>query len=434
MSKPEIITFGCRLNSFESEVMRTKMSEAGVEKAIVVNTCAVTNEAVRQSRQSIRKLRCDNPDVRIIVTGCAAQINPGQYEKMDEVDFIIGNDDKMNALTWQGLRAGELTRVKVNDIFAVEETARHMIKGFGGRARAYVQIQNGCDHRCTFCIIPYGRGNSRSVPAGDIVEQIRCLCGEGFNEVVLTGVDITAYGADLPGSLTLGKLSAKILALVPELARLRISSIDAVECDDALLELITHEPRLMPHLHVSLQAGDDMILKRMKRRHNTSKAVEFCAMIRERRPDMVFGADIIAGFPTESDEMFENSLRHVDDCGLTYLHVFPFSAREGTPAARMPQLNGVVVKQRAARLREKGAQRLDQYLKSQQGQTVQVLVERGLIGRTPQFAEIRLDQPARSGAMIKALVTGVSDDHMLLGQSVMDESAREEIVLWERAL
>ncbi len=439
MSKPEIITFGCRLNSFESEVMRTKMNEAGVEKAIVVNTCAVTNEAVRQSRQSIRRLRRDNPDVRIIVTGCAAQINPGQYEAMDEVDFIIGNDDKMNTQTWQGLQAGSLERVKVNDIFAVEETAGHMIKGFGGRARAYVQIQNGCDHRCTFCIIPYGRGNSRSVPAGDIVEQIHRLCGEGFSEVVLTGVDITAYGADLPGNLTLGKLSAKILKLVPELARLRISSIDAVECDEALLELIKNEPRLMPHLHLSLQAGDDMILKRMKRRHNTSKAVEFCAMIRELRPDMVFGADIIAGFPTESDLMFENSLRHVDDCGLTYLHVFPFSAREGTPAARMPQMNGSVVKQRAARLRAKGAQRLQQYLISQQGQIFEVLVERELIGRTPQFTEIRLDQPAnasgiRAGAMIKALVTGVSDDHMLLGQSMMGQSPREEAVPGEKRL
>ncbi len=434
MSKPEIITFGCRLNSFESEVMRTRMSEAGVAKAIVVNTCAVTNEAVRQSRQSIRKLRRDNPDARIIVTGCAAQINPDQYEKMPEVDFIIGNEEKMHAATWQGLQAGQLERVRVNDIFALEEMAGHMISGFGGRARAYVQIQNGCDHRCTFCIIPYGRGQSRSVPAGDIVEQIRVLCAQGFGEVVLTGVDITAYGADLPGSLTLGKLSTKILTLVPELARLRISSIDAVECDDALLELITNEPRLMPHLHLSLQAGDDMILKRMKRRHNTSEAVAFCDMIRERRPDMVFGADIIAGFPTESDEMFENSLRHIDDCGLTYLHVFPFSARAGTPAARMPQLNGAVIKQRAARLRNKGARRLAQYLKSQQGQVVEVLMERETIGRTPQFTEIRLDQPARAGAMIQALVTGVSDDHMLLGQSMRDRNLLEKLVPGESRL
>ena len=434
MSKPEIVTFGCRLNSFESEVMRTKMIEAGVERAIVVNTCAVTNEAVRQSRQSIRKLHRDNPDARIIVTGCAAQINPAQYEEMSEVDFIIGNDDKMSGQTWLGLQAGKLARVKVNDIFAVEETAGHMIKGFGGRARAYVQIQNGCDHRCTFCIIPFGRGNSRSVPAGEVVEQIRRLCGEGFREVVLTGVDITAYGFDLPGSLTLGKLSAKILELVPELSRLRISSIDAIESDEALLELIEHEPRLMPHLHLSLQAGDDMILKRMKRRHNTSEAVEFCEMIRERRPDMVFGADIIAGFPTESDEMFENSLRHVDECGLTYLHVFPFSAREGTPAARMPQLNGTVVKQRAARLRKKGEQRLEAYLKSRRGHVVEVLVEREHIGRTPQFTEIRLDQLVTSGSVIRALVTGVSDDHMLLGEVMTDDSHLDERVLKESHL
>ncbi len=321
MSKPEIITFGCRLNSFESEVMRSKIAAAGVEKAIVVNTCAVTGEAVRQSRQSIRKLRRKHPDARIIVTGCAAQIDPAQYEKMPEVDYIIGNGDKMQSRTWLGVRDGELERVRVNDIFAVRETAGHMISGFGGRARAYVQIQNGCDHRCTFCIIPFGRGHSRSVPAGDVIEQIRRLCDEGFVEVVLTGVDITAYGCDLPGSMTLGKLSAKILALVPELARLRISSIDALESDEALLEVVASEQRLMPHLHLSLQAGDDMILKRMKRRHNTDDAVEFCMKLRTQRPDMVFGADFIAGFPTESDQMFENTLKHVDDCGLSHLHV-----------------------------------------------------------------------------------------------------------------
>lgn len=416
MSKAEIITFGCRLNSFESEVMRTKIADAGVEKAIVVNTCAVTSEAVRQSRQSIRKLRRDHPDARIVVTGCAVQVDPSQYEKMDEVDFIIGNGEKMESNTWLGLQAGELERVKVNDIFAVQETAGHMISGFGGRARAYVQIQNGCDHRCTFCIIPFGRGNSRSVPVGDVIEQIRRLCDEGFGEVVLTGVDITAYGSDLPGSMTLGKLSAKILKLVPDLARLRISSIDALESDEALLDVIASEDRLMPHLHLSLQAGDDMILKRMKRRHNTAQAVEFCAKIKELRPDMVFGADFIAGFPTETDLMFENTLRHVDECGLTYLHVFPFSAREGTPAARMPQLNGTIVKARARRLRAKGQQRLDHYLKSQNGRVVDVLVEREHIGRTPQFTEIRLDRSASSGDVIQALVTGVTDDHMLRGE------------------
>ncbi len=434
MSKPEIITFGCRLNSFESEVMRAKIVEAGLEQAVVVNTCAVTNEAVRQSRQSIRKLRRQHPSAKIIVTGCAAQIDPTQYEQMEEVDFIIGNDEKMAGDTWKALGAGVLERSKVNDIFAVRETAGHMISGFGGRARAYVQIQNGCDHRCTFCIIPFGRGHSRSVPAGDIVEQIRRLCDQGFMEVVLTGVDITDYGADLPGRMTLGKLSAKILQLVPKLRRLRISSIDAVECDEALLELIEREPRLMPHLHLSLQSGDDMILKRMKRRHLTQDAVDFCNKIRELRPDMVFGADIIAGFPTESEAMFENSLRHVDDCGLTYLHVFPFSAREGTPAARMPQVNGTVIRQRAARLREKGRERLDFYLRSQIGRKVEVLVERELIGRTKQFTEMRLDRPAAPGQIVCALVSGVSDDHMLQGRSLRQDDGMNQTVLEESRL
>ena len=293
-----------------------------------------------------------------------------------------------------------------------------MISGFGARARAYVQIQNGCDHRCTFCIIPFGRGNSRSVPAGDVIEQIRTLCGEGYSEIVLTGVDITDYGSDLPGSLTLGKLSAKILTMIPELARLRISSIDAIESDEALLDVIASEQRLMPHLHLSLQAGDDMTLKRMKRRHNTQQAVEYCSRLIELRPDMVFGADIIAGFPTESDEMFENTLRHVDECGLTYLHVFPFSTRAGTPAERMPQVNGAVIKQRAKRLRRKGEQRLDAYLRAQAGQRVEVLMERDFIGRTPQFAAIKLDQPLTPGAITTAHITGITDNQMLQGERV----------------
>ncbi|MCF6200109.1 MAG: tRNA (N(6)-L-threonylcarbamoyladenosine(37)-C(2))-methylthiotransferase MtaB [Hyphomicrobiaceae bacterium] len=428
MSEPEIITFGCRLNSYESEVMRAKLIEAGVGKAFVINSCAVTNEAVRQSRQTIRKLRREHPEARIIVTGCAAQIDPAPYDAMPEVDFVIGNGEKMQASTWQGLAAGELERVRVNDIFSVRETASHMISGFGGRARAYVQIQNGCDHRCTFCIIPFGRGNSRSVPAGDVVEQIARLSGQGFAEIVLTGVDITDYGVDLPGKMSLGKLCDKILALVPELARLRISSIDAIESDEALLELIAHEQRLMPHLHLSLQAGDPMILKRMKRRHSPQQAVDYCDKLRALRPDIVFGADFIAGFPTETDEMFENTLNHVEACGLTWLHVFPFSPREGTPAARMPQVNGVIVKERARRLRDKGRTRVEAYLKGQLGQETDVLVERDGFGRTPQFAPIRLDAPVRfdgksvAGDIIRARITDIDEKNQLLGTCVQEEN------------
>ncbi len=421
MSEPEIITFGCRLNSYESEVMRASLVKAGVTQAFVINSCAVTNEAVRQSRQTIRKLRRDHPQARIIVTGCAAQIDPAPYDAMPEVDFVIGNGEKMQASTWQGLAAGELERVRVNDIFSVRETASHMISGFGGRARAYVQIQNGCDHRCTFCIIPFGRGNSRSVPMGDVVEQIRRLSGEGFAEIVLTGVDITDYGADLPGQMSLGKLCGKILTLVPDLARLRISSIDAIESDEALLELIADEPRLMPHLHLSLQAGDPMILKRMKRRHSPQQAVDYCAHIRELRPDMVFGADFIAGFPTETDEMFENTLRHVDECGLTWLHVFPFSPREGTPAARMPQVNGAVIKERARRLRAKGQQCVEAYLKTQIGQMTDVLLERDGFGRTPQFARIRLNRDGAAGDIVGARITDMDETNQLLGTCMQEE-------------
>ncbi len=426
MSEPEIITFGCRLNSFESEVMRAKIIAAGVDKAVLVNTCAVTNEAVRQSRQSIRRLRREHPEARIIVTGCAVQVDPDRYEAMEEVDFIIGNEDKMQPETWQLLGAGKLERVRVNDISAVRETAGHMISGFGGRARAYVQIQNGCDHRCTFCIIPFGRGPSRSVPAGDVVAQIRSLCDEGFAEIVLTGVDITDYGADLPGRMTLGRLSAKILEHVPQLARLRISSIDAVESDEALLELVAGEPRLMPHLHLSLQAGDDMILKRMKRRHTTKQAVEFCEKLRSLRPDLVFGADLIAGFPTESEQMFENTLRHVEDCGLTYLHVFPFSARKGTPAARMPRLNGAVIRERAKRLRQLGEKRLDLYLNALDGQEVQVLVEQGCRGRTAHFAEVELDRAFAPGALVRARVSGLERSRILRGTALSEPASLAE--------
>jgi threonylcarbamoyladenosine tRNA methylthiotransferase MtaB len=352
MSEIEIITFGCRLNAYESEVMRQHAAEAGLEAAVIVNTCAVTSESVRQARQAIRKARRARPDAKIVVTGCAAQVDPDAFARMAEVDHVIGNQEKTEAATFRSLGIADSERVKVNDIMSVHETAGHLVEGFGGQARAYVQIQNGCDHRCTFCIIPFGRGPSRSVPAGEVVAQVRKLVDNGYAEIVLTGVDITAYGGDLPGALSLGKLVAKILKLVPELPRLRLSSIDSIEADAALMQAIADEERLMPHLHLSLQAGDDLTLKRMKRRHSRAHAVGFCDEVRRLRPDMVFGADLIAGFPTESEAMFAGSLALVDDCGLTFLHVFPFSARPGTPAARMRQVNGAVIAERAAKLRE----------------------------------------------------------------------------------
>ncbi|MGB6427643.1 MAG: tRNA (N(6)-L-threonylcarbamoyladenosine(37)-C(2))-methylthiotransferase MtaB, partial [Methyloceanibacter sp.] len=374
MSEIEIITFGCRLNAYESEVMRKHAENAGLEAAVIVNTCAVTQESVRQARQAIRKARRQRPDAKIVVTGCAAQIDPAAFAAMAEVDHVIGNHEKTQGATFRAL-GGETERVRVNDIMSVTETAGHLIEGFGGQARAYVQIQNGCDHRCTFCIIPFGRGPSRSVPAGEVVAQIRKLVENGYAEIVLTGVDVTAYGGDLPGEMTLGKLVAKVLKLVPELPRLRLSSIDSVEADAALLQVIAEEPRLMPHLHLSLQAGDNLTLKRMKRRHSREHAVGFCDEVRRLRPDMVFGADLIAGFPTESDAMFAGSLALIDDCGLTFLHVFPFSARPGTPAARMRQLNGAIVSERAARLRQKGVAALRRHLAGAEGRHIEVLME-----------------------------------------------------------
>ncbi|MBN9353642.1 MAG: tRNA (N(6)-L-threonylcarbamoyladenosine(37)-C(2))-methylthiotransferase MtaB, partial [Hyphomicrobium denitrificans] len=334
MSEPEVITLGCRLNAYESEVMRRHAQDAGLDDAIIVNTCAVTGEAVRQASQTIRRLRRDRPNARIIVTGCAAQTEAQRFADMPEVDHVVGNGEKMLAETFAGLSIASSARVQVNDIMAVREQASHMIEGFGSRTRAYVAIQNGCDHRCTFCIIPFGRGPSRSVPAGEVVTQVRRLVANGYAEIVLTGVDITSYGRDLPGVATLGKLVRQVLKHVPDLARLRLSSIDQVEADEDLMIALGEEERLMPHLHLSMQAGDDMTLKRMKRRHSRADAIAFCERARALRPDVVFGADLIAGFPTETDAMFENSLKIVDECGLTYLHVFPFSPRRGTPAAR----------------------------------------------------------------------------------------------------
>jgi threonylcarbamoyladenosine tRNA methylthiotransferase MtaB len=404
MSNIEIITFGCRLNAYESEVMREHAGAAGLGPTVIVNTCAVTQESVRQARQAIRRARRDNPQARIVVTGCAAQIEPARFADMAEVDHVIGNGEKTDRATFLAFGSGDSERVKVNDIMSVTETAGHLIDGFGAQARAYVQVQNGCDHRCTFCIIPYGRGPSRSVPAGEVVAQVRKLVANGYAEIVLTGVDITAYGADLPGELTLGKLVTKILALVPELKRLRLSSIDSIEADPALLKAIAEEERLMPHLHLSLQAGDDLTLKRMKRRHSRAHAVEFCAEVRKLRPDIVFGADLIAGFPTESDAMFENSLSLIDECGLTFLHVFPFSARPGTPAARMRQVNGAVVAARAASLREKGVAALQRHLVNAKGRHIQVLMEREGRGRAGDFTPVRIDAGERPAKVIEAVV------------------------------
>jgi len=393
VNKPvDIINFGCRLNAYEAEVMRSHADTAGLENAVVINTCAVTAEAQRQARQTIRRARRDRPDARIIVTGCAAQVDGPAFAAMDEVDLVVGNEEKLKADTW---RAGALdfglageTPVRVNDIMQVKETALHMLDGFGERTRAFVQVQTGCDHRCTFCIIPFGRGNSRSVGAGEVVAQIRTLVASGCPEVVLSGVDITSYGKDLPGQPSLGNLVRRILKTVPELKRLRISSIDSVEADEDLLIAIEEEERLMPHLHLSLQAGDDMILKRMKRRHLRDDAIRFCDDVRRRRPDVVFGADIIAGFPTETDEMFENSIRLVDDCGLTFLHEFPYSVRPGTPAAKMPQVNGADIKARARALRKAGEKQLSGFVAAQVGQTMDVLFETETRGRTPHYLNV----------------------------------------------
>lgn len=407
--KPLIETFGCRLNAYESEAIRELADEAGLQNSIIVNTCAVTAEAVRQSRQRIRRLRRENPDSKVIVTGCAAQIEPETYAAMPEVDLVIGNLEKMQSGTWDQIAApdfvGKTEKILVNDIMSATETAGHLIDGFGTRARAYVQVQNGCDHRCTFCIIPYGRGNSRSVPAGVVVEQIARLVDKGYNEVVLTGVDMTSWGDDLPGKPPLGDLVQRILKMVPDLPRLRISSIDSIEADPALIDAIASEQRLMPHLHLSLQAGDNMILKRMKRRHLRDDAIKFCEDTRRARPDIVFGADIIAGFPTETDQMFENSLKLVEECGLTWLHVFPFSARTGTPAAKMPPVNGVAIKARARRLREIGAQAVTQHLDAQIGHSVPVLFENETMGRTPGFAEVIVNRPQKPGSISQIALT-----------------------------
>lgn len=408
----ETITLGCRLNLYESEAMRNLAEDAGLSNVVLVNTCAVTGEAVRQARQTIRRARKQKPEALIVVTGCAAQIDPGMFAAMPEVDRVIGNAEKAEPKTFIALAAGQTERVLVNDIMSVRETAGHLIDGVQDRARAYVQVQNGCDHRCTFCIIPFGRGNSRSVPAGEVVAMIGRLVAKGVPEVVLSGVDMTSWGADLPGQPTLGDLVQRILKLVPDLKRLRLSSVDAVEIDDTLFRLFAEEERMMPHLHLSLQHGADMILKRMKRRHTRDDAILLAARLRAARPDIAFGADLIAGFPTETEAHFADSLALVDEVGLAFLHVFPFSPRPETPAARMPQLDKATIKARAALLRDKGQQALAAYLDSQIGTMQTVLIERDGKGRLNSFAEIQVPG-GQAGALIQARVTGRADSYLL---------------------
>ena len=401
-SDVEIVTFGCRLNAYESEAIRARAAEDGLADAVVFNTCAVTGEAVRQARQAIRKARRERPGARLIVTGCAAQIDPAAFAAMPEVDLVLGNAEKAAPGAYQPTEA----RVRVNDIFSVRETAGHLIDGLTDRARAYVEVQNGCDHRCTFCVIPYGRGNSRSAAAGEVVEQVRRLSAQGYREVVLTGVDITSWGSDLPGAPTLGQLVARILKLAPDLPRLRLSSIDAAEIDADLMRCLATEERLQPHLHLSLQAGDDMILKRMKRRHSRQQGLDLIAAVRAVRPDTAFGADLIAGFPTETEEMFANTLSLIDEGGLSYLHVFPYSARPGTPAAKMPPVNGKVIKDRALRLRAKGDEALARHLQRKIGRTVSGLVEKAGLARAEDFTEIVFEGVAEPGAIVALSVTG----------------------------
>jgi threonylcarbamoyladenosine tRNA methylthiotransferase MtaB len=413
----EVVTFGCRLNAAESEVIRREAERAGLADTVVINSCAVTAEAVRQARQAIRALRRERPQAKIVVTGCAAQTEPQTFLAMPEIDQVVGNGEKLTAAAWTQTRAAfdfpDAPKSIVNDIMTVTQATPYLIDAFAGRTRAFVAVQNGCDHRCTFCIIPYGRGNSRSVPMGAVVEDVRRLVGNGYCEVVVTGVDITSYGADLPGAPRLGTLVKQILKHVPELKRLRLSSIDSVEADRDLLDAFAQDARLMPHLHLSLQAGDDLILKRMKRRHARDDAIAFCNTVRRLRPDVVFGADMIAGFPTETEAMFDNSLALVDNCGLTHLHVFPFSPRPGTPAARMPQLARDVVKERARRLRERGAHALRRHLESEIGATRQVLTESDKMGRTEQFTPVKLAASIEPGVIIDLKIAAHDGRHLL---------------------
>ncbi|WP_375645371.1 tRNA (N(6)-L-threonylcarbamoyladenosine(37)-C(2))-methylthiotransferase MtaB [Bartonella sp. AA56HLJMS] len=415
----EIVTFGCRLNSYESEIIRKESTSSGLDQlkdgAIIFNTCAVTAEAVRQAKQAIRKARRENPHARIIVTGCAAQTEAQNFASMTEVDLVLGNEDKLHAHSYRqlpdfGINHSE--KVHINDIMEVQKIAPHMVSAMQERTRAFVQVQNGCDHRCTFCIIPYGRGPSRSVPMGAVIEQIKKLIGGGIQEVVLTGVDLTSYGHDLPGKATLGKLTSAILHHVPDLARLRLSSIDSIEADEELINLLAYETRIMPHLHLSLQAGDNMILKRMKRRHLREHAIQFCQELRAKRSTMVYGADLIAGFPTETEEMFQNSLALIKDCNLTHLHVFPFSPREGTPAARMPQINRKIIKLRAEKLRKAGDMAYKKHLAHLQNSLQTILVEKDEIGRTEDYTLVQV-KGAKAGTIVQALIVDHDGDKLI---------------------
>ncbi len=406
----EIITLGCRLNAYESDAMRALANEARLRNAVIVNTCAVTGEAVRQARQAIRRARNERPDAEIIVTGCAAQIDPQSFAAMPEVSRVIGNAEKMRS---DSFHTRERVAVAVADIMTVREIAPHLIDAHSSRTRAYVQVQNGCDHRCTFCIIPYGRGNSRSAPAGDVVDHVRRLVENGAPEIVLTGVDLTSWGGDLPGQPQLGNLVARILKLVPDLKMLRLSSIDAIEMDDELFALVTQNPRVAPYLHLSLQHGDDLILKRMKRRHSRGQAIDLCQRLKAARPEIALGADLIAGFPTETDEHFANTVSLIDECGLAFVHAFPFSPRTGTPAARMPQLDRHLIKQRAARLREAGAAALRRHLERWIGQTAEALIEREGYARLPDFTPIRYEGRGINQQHAHMRFTGHDGEHLI---------------------
>ncbi len=411
---PRVVSFGCRLNTYESEVMRGHAVAGGRSNTIIVNTCAVTREAERQSWQSLRRLRRENPDAEIIATGCAVQLNPDTYTAMPEVDRVVGNEHKMKAETFS---AGNETPVLISDIMTVRETASHLAEGyasnFGERTRAFVQIQQGCDHRCTFCIIPFARGNNRSVPMGRLVDEVRALVETGHKEVVLTGVDITGYGTDLPGRPTLGQMMRRLLAAVPQLARLRLSSLDPAEVDEDLFQVIADEPRLLPHFHISVQSGDNVILKRMKRRHLRADVLQFCERVRKVRPDAVFGADLIAGFPTETEEQFNNTVSLVEEAGLTHLHVFPYSIREDTPAARMPQVDRAVIKSRAAHLRAVGINAMAKFLSSRVGQTASVLIEQNGIGQSEHYVPVRVQPDPGAGSLIEVTIADVADGHLI---------------------
>ncbi len=406
--RQNVVTFGCRLNIYESEIIRKNLELSGIDNVAIFNTCAVTKAAEKQARQAIRKAKKNNPDLKIIVTGCSAQTSPQMYGNMPEVDKVIGNEEKLLPNYYQITDA----KITVNDIMSVKETASHLVSSFDCKSRAFIQVQNGCDHFCTFCIIPYGRGKSRSVAIGAIVEQVKHLVLNGFKEVVFTGVDVTAYGSDLPGSPTFAQMIKRVLNLVPELKRLRLSSIDVAEIDDELFELIAYSERIMPHFHISLQAGDDMILKRMKRRHNRANVIEFCRKLRTIRPEVSFGADIIAGFPTETPEMFENTRKLISEAELQYLHVFPYSEREGTPAARMPQVPKNIRKERAEILRQEGQNQLTEFFKKHIGQKVELLVENNNIAHTENFIPVKLDKPLEIGQIFKAKLVGIEENYM----------------------